>query len=280
MCPRVAGHISLGCGLGNQPLGPVGVNLTKVCAASGRANQINELTGKQDGPSAQCPRNSVRKAFTASGPPDPGTDCAAEVGNLNGADQIGAFAGTSNGRDSRLARQAQRISDIRAAIDLLAETFPNCFSVYQGRRRPLKIGIHNDIAERLAGLLTPAELGRALRHYTSNQFYRSLLVTGAWRYDLSGKHAGEVSPDHGAPGDRMAREARLAASSTNSSSAPNKAPSPEPKRAAKAPPPKRPEPKRAEVKAAPPPESGPKRFGLADLRAAFQARHATTGGLR
>ena len=44
------------------------MNLTKVDAASGRANQINELTGKQDGPSAQCPRNSVRKAFTPSGP--------------------------------------------------------------------------------------------------------------------------------------------------------------------------------------------------------------------
>jgi sRNA-binding protein len=34
---------------------------------------------------------------------------------------------------------------IAAVIALLAETFPRCFSVYEGRRRPLKIGIHRDI---------------------------------------------------------------------------------------------------------------------------------------
>jgi len=53
----VAGHISLGCGLRNQPQGPVGVNLTKVRAAPGRANQIKILGGRRDGPSAYCPRN-------------------------------------------------------------------------------------------------------------------------------------------------------------------------------------------------------------------------------
>ena len=31
-----------------------------------------------------------------------------------------------------------------AAIVLLAERFPARFFVYEGRRRPLKIGIHND----------------------------------------------------------------------------------------------------------------------------------------
>jgi hypothetical protein len=30
-------------------------------------------------------------------------------------------------------------------IALLAETFPKCFSVYQPRRRPLKLGIHKDV---------------------------------------------------------------------------------------------------------------------------------------
>jgi ProQ/FINO family len=32
-----------------------------------------------------------------------------------------------------------------AAIVRLAELYPKCFSVYEGRRRPLKIGIHKDI---------------------------------------------------------------------------------------------------------------------------------------
>ncbi len=36
-----------------------------------------------------------------------------------------------------------------AGIELLAKAFPHCFAVYQGKRRPLKIGIHLDIVARL-----------------------------------------------------------------------------------------------------------------------------------
>jgi sRNA-binding protein len=34
-----------------------------------------------------------------------------------------------------------RVTTVAAVIALLAETFPKCFSVYQGRRRPLKLKI-------------------------------------------------------------------------------------------------------------------------------------------
>ena len=51
---------------------------------------------------------------------------------------------------------------VTAAIALLAETFPECFSVYEGRPRPLKIGIHLDILAAVNGALTPLELSKAL----------------------------------------------------------------------------------------------------------------------
>src|SRR5262245_45967863 len=36
-----------------------------------------------------------------------------------------------------------RDTAVAAVIALLAERYPKCFSVYEGRRRPLKLGIHN-----------------------------------------------------------------------------------------------------------------------------------------
>jgi sRNA-binding protein len=77
--------------------------------------------------------------------------------------------------------------EIAACIQLLTEIFPKCFVVYEGRRRPLKVGIHNDIITALAGAVTAAELGRALSVYTHNKVYRSRLRAGAIRIDLSGE---------------------------------------------------------------------------------------------
>jgi sRNA-binding protein len=47
-----------------------------------------------------------------------------------------------------------RDTTVAAVIALLAELFPECFSVYEGRRRPLKIGIHRDILAAVDGALT------------------------------------------------------------------------------------------------------------------------------
>jgi hypothetical protein len=88
---------------------------------------------------------------------------------------------------------------VAAAIELLAETFPACFSVYEGRRRPLNVGIHHDIRAMLDGAITPVELGKALRAYVSNGVYRRRLVAGAVRIDLNGQPAGVVTPEQVAP---------------------------------------------------------------------------------
>jgi ProP effector len=77
----------------------------------------------------------------------------------------------------------------------VAETFPRCFSVYEGRRRPLKLKIHLDIQAVLDGAITSAELHRALGGYCSNRAYLEHTLTGAWRLDLDGKPAGTVTAD-------------------------------------------------------------------------------------
>jgi ProP effector len=82
-----------------------------------------------------------------------------------------------------------------AVITLLAETWPKCFSVYQGRRLPLKLKIHLDIQAVLDGAITPAELHKALGIYCSNQVYLSHTREGAWRLDLDGNPAGVVTAD-------------------------------------------------------------------------------------
>ena len=68
---------------------------------------------------------------------------------------------------------------VAAVIALLAETFPRCFTVYEGRRRPLKLGIHRDILAAFAEALTPAELNAALRAYCGNRVYLERSHEGA-----------------------------------------------------------------------------------------------------
>lgn len=125
---------------------------------------------------------------------------------------------------------------VAAVYALLAETWPNCFSIYEGRRRPLKIGIHHDILAALDGAVSAEELSEALRCYVSNRVYRSRLIEGATRIDLDGQPTGKVTEK-----DALAAK---------------------PKAAKRAP-------------AAAIPTAAPvKRLGLADLRAAAQARKA------
>ena len=58
-----------------------------------------------------------------------------------------------------------------AGMELLAELFPGAISIYEPRRRPLKVGISADIAAKLDGAITPDELTVILRRYTSSVFY-------------------------------------------------------------------------------------------------------------
>jgi ProP effector len=86
--------------------------------------------------------------------------------------------------------------DIAAAgIALLAEQFPKCFAVYAARRKPLKLGIHNDIIAALDGAMTAQEIRQTLRFYTGNVVYLRSLRTGTHRIDLDGVPVGTVTAD-------------------------------------------------------------------------------------
>ena len=97
---------------------------------------------------------------------------------------------------------------VEAVIDLLAELYPMAFSMYEGRRKPLKIGIRDDLNKVLDGAVTEIGLKQALRCYCQNKVYRSRLRQGAVRIDLQGEPVGIVSAEH-ATGD-MERKARPA----------------------------------------------------------------------
>jgi ProP effector len=74
-------------------------------------------------------------------------------------------------------------------IVALAEAFPSCFAMFQKRRKPLKLGIHNDVIGALAGTITAKELSVAMRVYCGNRFYLKACIEGAPRIDLNGEAA-------------------------------------------------------------------------------------------
>src|SRR6266478_4089319 len=78
-------------------------------------------------------------------------------------------------RSNKALRRAQQA---RETIAILAEWFPACFAVYEGRRRPLKLGIDHDITATLAAAITRQELSHALRTYCGNGGYLRASRTG------------------------------------------------------------------------------------------------------
>jgi sRNA-binding protein len=75
-----------------------------------------------------------------------------------------------------------------AIITMLAERWPAVFAVRDAKRRPLAIGIRDDIL----AALDPKELVGALRYYCRSVGYLSHMRSGAWRHDLDGNVVGTV----------------------------------------------------------------------------------------
>lgn len=94
------------------------------------------------------------------------------------------------------SKKVRKRVTVSAALALLAERWPKAFAVYEGRRRPLKVGIHNDMLPALAGAITPTELAYTLACYVNNERYlRACSRAGAARIDLNGALAGHVTPE-------------------------------------------------------------------------------------
>ncbi|EBQ0283577.1 RNA chaperone ProQ [Salmonella enterica subsp. enterica] len=84
-----------------------------------------------------------------------------------------------------------KLNSSKEVIAFLAERFPHCFSA-EGEARPLKIGIFQDLVERVGGEmnLSKTQLRSALRLYTSSWRYLYGVKPGATRVDLDGNPCG------------------------------------------------------------------------------------------
>ncbi len=81
-------------------------------------------------------------------------------------------------------------------IAYLAEKFPECFSV-KGPVKPLKIGIFQDLAEKLTDdeTVSKTRLRQALRHYTSSWRYLKVIKVGTSRVDIDGKEVAKIDEE-------------------------------------------------------------------------------------
>jgi sRNA-binding protein len=193
-----------------------------------------------------------------------------------------------------LSNRRARREELKRTIAILAELFPTCFTMGKWEaHRPLKVGIHADLLA--TGLLTPREVRNALVVYTGRRMYQAALAAGGARVGLNGDVAGEVTPDQAeralaavarieakvvarAEAARKQKAARKAAREratqqedgslnprkmgvSKALSVENKLERPDCQPAARTPPPP-----------PPPSDSAPRRFSLADLKAAATAR--------
>lgn len=90
-----------------------------------------------------------------------------------------------------------KLNSSKEVIAFLAERFPHCFSA-EGEARPLKIGIFQDLVERVQGDmgLSKTQLRSALRLYTSSWRYLYGIKAGAIRVDLDGNACGVLDEQH------------------------------------------------------------------------------------
>ncbi|AUI86167.1 RNA chaperone ProQ [Vibrio azureus] len=91
----------------------------------------------------------------------------------------------------------EKLKNSKEVIAYIAECFPNCFTL-EGEAKPLKIGIFQDLAERLNEdeKVSKTQLRAALRQYTSSWRYLHGVKAGATRVDLDGNPCGELEEEH------------------------------------------------------------------------------------
>lgn len=93
--------------------------------------------------------------------------------------------------------EVKKLSNNKEVIAYLAEKFPACFTI-EGDAKPLKIGIFDDLAARLADddAVSKTRLRTALRHYTNSWRYLRAMKAGGERIDLDGHSVAKVEEEH------------------------------------------------------------------------------------
>jgi hypothetical protein len=96
--------------------------------------------------------------------------------------------------------QEQEVARIKRAGEVIARfarLWPNCFYLDEEQRRPLKIGIGEDLVAVMAPAIrakriSTADISVALAHYVNSRGYLVNCVFNAARIDLSGGPVGRV----------------------------------------------------------------------------------------
>ena len=91
----------------------------------------------------------------------------------------------------------EKLKNSKEVIAYLVEIFPKCFTA-KGEAKPLKIGIFQDLAERLTDddKVSKTLLRTALRQYTASWRYLHGAKVDAIRVDLDGNDAGVLDAEH------------------------------------------------------------------------------------
>ena len=94
-------------------------------------------------------------------------------------------------------------------IAYLTEKFPECFSI-KGPVKPLKIGIFQDLADKLSDdeTVSKTRLRQALRHYTSSWRYLKVIKVGTFRVDIDGKDVAEIDEEQAAYASKTLKESQ------------------------------------------------------------------------
>ncbi|PKI17434.1 RNA chaperone ProQ [Colwellia sp. 12G3] len=94
-------------------------------------------------------------------------------------------------------------------IAYLTEKFPECFSI-KGPVKPLKIGIFQDLAEKLNDdeTVSKTRLRQALRHYTSSWRYLKVIKVGNSRVDIDGKDVAEIDEEQATYASKTLKESQ------------------------------------------------------------------------
>jgi len=94
-------------------------------------------------------------------------------------------------------------------IAYLTEKFPACFSL-KGEVKPLKIGIFQDLAEKLTEdeTVSKTRLRQALRHYTSSWRYLKAIKVGVARVDVDGQKVAEIDEEQAQYASKTLKESQ------------------------------------------------------------------------
>ena len=87
----------------------------------------------------------------------------------------------------------------------LTTLFPQCFASEASKKKPLKIGIRDDISEKFPGI-SKREISRILHHYTQKSLYLRKIKANADRFDLDGNVCGKITKNEAAIAKNRVRE--------------------------------------------------------------------------